>query len=220
MIRDALTLAKKDLVLEVRRREVVLAMVQYVMSTLVIVHFAIAGAGTSEKAAAGMLWAAILFTAVLSLNRCFTADQEEGALDALQLAPIDRAAIWLGKVLAQIAFLTIMEAVALPAFWLFFFGEKGPDPLPVIAAVALANIGLASVGVLVAGLAQATRARDVLLPVLFLPLSIPLVIGAVTATLGAFSDGGGSARALEFLVVFNILFTSLAWGTFEHLSGE
>ena len=220
MIRDAVTLARKDLLLEVRRREVVLAMVQYVMSTLVIVHFAIAGAGASEKAAAGMLWAAILFTAVLSLNRCFTADQEEGALDALQLAPIDRAAIWLGKVLAQVAFLTIMEAVALPAFWLFFFGEKGPDPLPVIVAVALANIGLAAVGVLVAGLAQATRARDVLLPVLFLPLSIPLVIGAVTATLGAFPGGGGSARALEFLVVFNLLFTSLAWGTFEHLSGE
>ena len=96
MIRDAVTLARKDLLLEVRRREVVLAMVQYVLSTLVIVHFAIAGAGSSEKAAAGMLWAAILFTAVLSLNRCFTADQEEGALDALQLAPIDRAAIWLG----------------------------------------------------------------------------------------------------------------------------
>jgi heme exporter protein B len=220
VIRDAVTLARKDLLLEVRRREVVLAMVQYVMSTLVIVHFAIAGAGTSEKAAAGMLWAAILFTAVLSLNRCFTADQEEGALDALQLAPIDRAAIWLGKVFAQVAFLTIMEAVALPAFWLFFFGERGPDPVPVIAAVALANIGLAAVGVLVAGLAQATRARDVLLPVLFLPLSIPLVIGAVTATLEAFPGGDSSARALGFLVVFNLLFTSLAWGTFEHLSGE
>ena len=220
MIRDAVTLARKDLLLEVRRREVVLAMVQYVMSTLVIVHFASAGAGTSEKAAAGMLWAAILFTAVLSLNRCFTADQEEGALDALQLAPIDRAAIWLGKVFAQVAFLTIMEAVALPAFWLFFFGERGPDPLPVIAAVALANVGLAAVGVLVAGLAQATHARDVLLPVLFLPLSIPLVIGAVTATLGAFPGGDSSVRALGSLVVFNLLFTSLAWGTFEHLSGE
>jgi heme exporter protein B len=220
VIRDAITLARKDLLLEVRRREVVLAMVQYVICTLVIVHFAIAGAGTSEKAAAGMLWAAILFTAVLSLNRCFTADQEEGALDALQLAPIDRAAIWLGKVLAQMAFLTIMEAVALPAFWLFFFGAKGPDPLPVIAAVLLANVGLAAVGVLVAGLAQATRARDVLLPVLFIPLAIPLVIGAVTATLVAFPDGAGSARALEFLVLFNVLFASLAWGTFEHLSGE
>ncbi len=220
MIRDALTLARKDLLLEARRREVVLAMVQYVMSTLVIVHFAIAGAGAPEKAAAGMLWAAILFTAVLSLNRCFTADQEEGAIDALQLAPIDRAAIWLGKVLAQVTYLTIMEAVALPAFWLFFFGARGPDPLPVIAAVALANIGLAAVGVLVAGLAQATRARDVLLPVLFLPLTIPLVIGAVTATLGAFPDGGGSASALGFLALFNLVFTSLAWGTFEHLSGE
>ena len=220
MIRDALVLARKDLLLEVRRREVVLAMLQYVITTLVVIHFAIAGAGSSQKAAAGMLWAAILFTAVLSLNRCFAADQEEGALDALLLAPIDRAAIWLGKVLAQITFLLIMEALALPAFWLFFFGEKGPHPLPVIGAVLLANIGLAAIGVLVAGLAQATRARDVLLPVLFLPLSIPLVIGAVTATLESFPGGSGAQKALQFLVVFNILFTSLAWGTYDHLSGE
>jgi len=220
VIRDALVLARKDLLLEVRRREVVLAMLQYVITTLVVIHFAIAGAGSSQKAAAGMLWAAILFTAVLSLNRCFAADQEEGALDALQLAPIDRAAIWLGKVLAQITFLLIMEALALPAFWLFFFGEKGPDPLPVIGAVLLANIGLAAIGVLVAGLAQATRARDVLLPVLFLPLSIPLVIAAVTATLESFPGGSGAQDPLQFLAVFNIVFVSLAWGTYEHLSGE
>lgn len=220
MIRDAVILARKDLVLEVRRREVVLAMLQYVLCTLVIVHFAIAGAGTSQKAAAGMLWAAILFTAVLSLNRCFAADQEEGAFDALLLAPIDRSSIWLGKVLSQLAFLGIMELLAVPAFWLFFFGEKGPDPVPVIAAVILADIGLAAVGVLVAGLAQATRARDVLLPVLFLPLSIPLVIGAVTATLEAFPDGGGATGALQFLALFDLVFASLAWGTFEHLSGE
>jgi heme exporter protein B len=204
----------------VRRREVVLAMLQYVITTLVVIHFAIAGAGSSQKAAAGMLWAAILFTAVLSLNRCFAADQEEGALDALLLAPIDRAAIWLGKVLAQITFLLIMEALALPAFWLFFFGEKGPHPLPVIGAVLLANIGLAAIGVLVAGLAQATRARDVLLPVLFLPLSIPLVIAAVTATLESFPGGSGAQESLQFLAVFNIVFVSLAWGTYEHLSGE
>lgn len=220
MIRDALVLARKDLLLEVRRREVVLAMLQYVITTLVVIHFAIAGAGSSQKAAAGMLWAAILFTAVLSLNRCFAADQEEGALDALLLAPIDRAAIWLGKVLAQITFLLIMEALALPAFWLFFFGEKGPHPLPVIGAVLLANIGLAAIGVLVAGLAQATRARDVLLPVLFLPLSIPLVIAAVTATLESFPGGSGAQESLQFLAVFNIVFVSLAWGTYEHLSGE
>jgi heme exporter protein B len=220
VIRDALVLARKDLLLEVRRREVVLAMLQYVITTLVVIHFAIAGAGSSQKAAAGMLWAAILFTAVLSLNRCFAADQEEGALDALLLAPIDRAAIWLGKVLAQITFLLIMEALALPAFWLFFFGEKGPHPLPVIGAVLLANIGLAAIGVLVAGLAQATRARDVLLPVLFLPLSIPLVIAAVTATLESFPGGSGAQESLQFLAVFNIVFVSLAWGTYEHLSGE
>jgi heme exporter protein B len=220
VIADALVLARKDLVLELRRRDVVLGMIQYVVSTLVIVHFAIAGADGSERAAAGMLWAAILFTAILSLNRCFAADIEEGALEALQLAPIDRAAIWLGKVFAQVAYLVAMELVALPAFWLFFFSDDGPAPLPVIAAVLLANLGLATVGVLVAALTQGARASDVLLPVLFLPISIPLVIGAVTATLGAFPDADGALRALGFLALFDTLFALLAWGTFEHLTGE
>ncbi len=220
MIADAFVLARKDLLLEFRRREVVLGMIQYVVSTLVIVHFAILGADGSERAAAGMLWAAILFTAILSLNRCFAADQEEGALETLQLAPVDRAAIWLGKVLAQMAYLIAMELVALPAFWLFFFGDEGPAPLPVIAAVLLADLGLATVGVLVAALTQGARAGDVLLPVLFLPISIPLVIGAVTATLESFPDGDGTLRALGFLGLFDTLFALLAWGTFEHLTGE
>jgi heme exporter protein B len=220
MISAAVTLARKDLLLEVRRREVVFAMLQFVVATLVIVHFAIAGAASSPKAAAGMLWAAIIFTALLSLGRAFAAEHEEDALDAVLLAPIDRAAVWLGKVLAQIAFLLVMELVALPAFWVFFFTTASPDPVIVIAAVVLADIGIAMVGVLVAALASAAQARDVLLPVLLLPIMIPLVIGAVTATLEAFPHGGGAWGALGFLALYDTLFGALAWGTYEHLAGE
>ena len=220
MITAALTLAAKDLVLEIRRREVVLGMAQFVLATLVIVHFAIATIGSPQRAAAGMLWVAIVFTALLSLGRAFAADHEEGAFDLLLLAPIDRAAIWLGKVLAQLTFLALMELVALPAFWLLFFGDRGPDPVVTIAAVVLAAVGLAAVGVLVGSLAQGARARDVLLPVLFLPLSIPLVISAVTATLAGFPDGDSAAPALLVLGLFDTLFALLAWGTYEHLAGD
>jgi heme exporter protein B len=217
VIRSALTLASKDLLLELRRRDVVLAMAQFVLATLVIVHFAISGA-TSPKAAAGMLWAAIIFTALLGLGRSHAAEFEEDALDLLWLAPIDRAAVWLGKVISQLAFLAVMELVAIPAFYLFFFTSQRPNPLIVIAAVLLADIGLAASGVLVAALAAAARTRDVLLPVLFLPITIPLVIGGVAATLDAF--GGGAARPLGFLALYDTLFFALAMGTYEHLAGE
>jgi heme exporter protein B len=222
VIGAALVLARKDLLLELRRREVVLGMLQFVVATLVIVHFALASLVDAAVArpAAGMLWVAIVFTALLSLGRAFAADHEEGAIDALLLAPVDRAAIWLGKVLSQLAFLALMEAIALPAFWLFFFQDTAPDLWPVLAAVVLADVGLAAVGVLVASLAQAGRARDVLLPVLFLPLVIPLVLAAVVATLGAFPDGHPTGQALGFLALFDTLFGLLAWGTYEHLSGD
>ena len=97
--------------------------------------------------------------------------------------------------LALLAFLAVVEVVAVPLFWLFFLDEADPDPLPIVAAIALADIGLAGVGALVAALAQATRKREVLLPVLFLPLAIPLVIGAVTATLAAVDGDAGAPSA-------------------------
>ncbi len=221
MIADALVLARTNLLLEVRRREVVLGMLQFVVATLVIVHFALGGDRASDpRAAAGMLWVVIVLTAVLALNRTFAADTEESALDALLLAPVDRAAIWLGKVLAQLAFLAVVELFAAPLFWVFFLDEADPDPLPIVAAIALADIGLASVGVVVAALAQATRTREVLLPVLFLPLAIPLVIGAVTATLAAVDGDAGTLRPLGFLALYGTFFAVLAWGVFDHLVAE
>jgi heme exporter protein B len=221
VIADALLLARKDLLLELRRREVVLGMLQFVVSTLVIVHFALAGVSraASPKAAAGMLWLAIVFTALLGLGRAYAADREEGALDALLVAPIDRAALWLSKVLSQLAFLLLMEVVAVPAFLLFLFPGQRPAILPLLAAVLLADVGIASVGVLVSALAQETRARDVLLPVLFLPVSIPLVIAAVTASIAALG-GASTLRPLGFLLVFDTLFALLAWGVYGELVGE
>ena len=103
------------LVLELRRREVVFAMLLFILATIVIVHFALGGdRGAGERAAAGMLWAAVVFTAVLGLLRTFSAEHEGGVLDALLLAPIDRAAIWLGTALAQLGFLLVIEVVAVP----------------------------------------------------------------------------------------------------------
>ena len=221
MIAAALAIARVKLVLELRRREVIFAMLLFIAATIVIVHFALSGdTGAGNRAAAGMLWAAVVFTAVLGLLRTFAAEQEEGALDALLLAPIDRAAIWIGAALSQFGFLVVVEIVAVPVWWLLFFQAEGPSIGTVVVALVLADIGIALVGTLAAALALGARTRDVLLPVLVLPLVIPIVLAGVTATYGAFGEEVGGLRPLAFLALYDLVFVALAWGTSEHLLGD
>jgi heme exporter protein B len=199
---DVAALARKDLLLELRAKETLPAMLLFVLSALVIFHFAIPH-GTSDKAALGLLWAALIFTALLGLTRAFVPEREQGMFDALVLAPCDRSAIWLGKTLAVLAFLVAAEVVALPAFAAFFSNIDGRT----VAAVALANIGIATVGTLFGAMAVAGRARELLLPLLFLPMAIPIVVGGV----------GGY---LWFLVLYDAIFAVLSWAAFEYVVAE
>jgi heme exporter protein B len=207
---DVLALARKDVLLELRSRDTLPAMVLFVVSTLVVFHFALP-ADTSEKAETGLLWVAILFTALLGLVRAFVAEREQRVLDGLVLAPCDRSAIWLGKGIGVVTFLAAAEIVALPAYGLFF----GPVGWELVAAVALADIGLAAVGTLLAAMAAAGRARELLLPLLFLPLVIPVVVGGVGASV---SDDPG--RYLAFLGLYDGVFAILSWASFEYVVTE
>jgi heme exporter protein B len=207
--RDVVTLARKDLLLELRGRDTLPAMVLFVVAMLVAFRFALPQ--EQEGAARGLLWVAIVFTALLGLGRAFVPEREQGVLDGLVLAPCDRSAIWLGKVLATLAFLVGVEAVALPAFDLFFTDVD----VATLAAVALADVGICAVGVLLAAMAAAGRARELLLPLLFLPLAIPIVVGGVGATV---TDD--PARYLGFLGLYDAIFAILAWATFEYVVVE
>jgi heme exporter protein B len=207
---DAATLARKDVLLELRGRDTLPAMVLFVLSGLVVFHFAVPG-DTSGAVANGLLWVVILFTALLALVRAFVAEREQRLMDGLLLAPCDRSAIWLGKALAVLAFLLVAEAVALPAFAIFFSGIGWST----VAAVALANIGIVTVGTLLAAMAAVTRARELLLPLLFLPLAIPIVIGGVGASVD--SD---PARYLAFLALYDIVFAIISWASFEYVVSE
>ena len=207
---DVRTLARKDLLLELRARDTLPAMLLFVVSTFVVFHFALP-AGSSKLAASGLLWVAIVFTALLGLSRAFAAEREQGVIDGLVLAPSDRSAIWLGKALSVLAFLALAEVVALPAFALFFGGIGGP----MIAGVVLADIGIASVGTLLAAMAAASRARELLLPLLFLPLAIPIIVGGVGASVT--SD---PARYLGFLGLYDALFAIICWASFEYVVTE
>jgi heme exporter protein B len=207
---DVGTLARKDLLLELRSRDTVPAMLLFVVSTLVVFNFALP-AGASAEAAYGLLWAALVFTAILGLTRAFVAEREQRVLDGLVLAPADRSAIWFGKAIAVVAFLALAEVVALPAFALFF----EPVSWELIAAVALASVGFAAVGTLLAAMAAASRARELLLPLLFLPLVIPIVVGGVGASI---ADDPG--RYLGFLALYDVIFAILSWASFEYVVTE
>jgi heme exporter protein B len=209
-LRDVGVLARKDLVLELRARDTLPAMLLFVVTTLVVFHFALP-AQSSNDAALGLLWIAILFTAILGLTRAFVAEREQHLFDGLVLSPCDRSAIWLAKALAMLAFLVIAEAVALPAFQLFFGGLDGAT----LAGVALADLGVCAVGTLLAAMAAVSRARELLLPLLFLPLAIPLVVGGVGAAVVE-----DPARYLGFLALYDVLFAILAWATFEYVVTE
>ncbi|HEY7562092.1 MAG TPA: heme exporter protein CcmB [Gaiellaceae bacterium] len=207
---DVGALARKDLLLELRSRDTLPAMLLFVVSTLVVFNFSLP-ADASPRAAYGLLWVAIVFTAILGLTRAFAAEREQRVLDGLVLAPCDRSAIWLGKGIAVLAFLALAEVVALPAFALFF----QPVTWELVAGVALANVGLAAVGTLLAAMAAASRARELLLPLLFLPLVIPIVVGGVGASI---ADDPG--RYLAFLVLYDVIFAILSWASFEYVVTE
>jgi len=207
---DVAALAQKDLRLELRARDTLPAMLLFVLSTLVVFHFALPQR-SSDDAAYGLLWVAIVFTALLGLARAWVPEREQGVLDGLVLAPCDRSAIWLGKTIATFAFLAAAEVVALPAFALFF----SPLDATAIAGVLLANVGICAVGTLLAAMAAASRTRELILPLLFLPLSIPLVVGGVGSSI---SPEGG--RYLLFLALYDRVFAVLSWATFEYVVTE
>jgi len=207
---DVAALTRKDLRVELRARDTLPAMLLFVLSTLVVFHFALPE-GARDDAAYGLLWVAIVFTALLGLARAWVPEQEHGVLDGLVLAPSDRSAIWLGKTLATLAFLLATQIVALPAFVLFF----APLGATALAGVVLADIGICAVGSLMAAMAAAARSREVLLPLLVLPLAIPLIVGGVGAAISPEGE-----RYLLLLVLYDGVFAVLSWASFEYVVTE
>ena len=207
---DVRALARKDLLLELRARDTLPAMLLFVVAVFVVFHFSLP-ASSSDLAANGLLWVAIVFTALLGLGRAFVPEREQRVFDGLVLAPSDRSAIWLAKSVATFAFLALAEALALPVFALFFHGVDGTT----VAAVVLADVGICAVGTFVGAMAVVARARELLLPLLFLPLAIPILIGGVGASV---VDAPG--RYLAFLGLYDALFALVCWAAFEYVVTE
>jgi heme exporter protein B len=214
-------LLRKELLVEMRRLESVPGMSLFALSTFVVFHFALNRGSVEGDLAAGILWVTLLFAAILGVNRLFVADAEQGGFDAFLLAPVDRSAMLFAKTLTLLAYLVALEIVAVPAFSILLLGPPIGPALPgLLATLALADIGIAVIGTLVGALAVRTSARDLLGPLLALPLFVPIVIGAARATeplLVSVHRGAPAARWLATLGVYDLLFGLIAYALFDFL---
>lgn len=220
-LRQLSALVWKDLRLELRRRETIAGVLVFVLLVLALFQFALdLERGEGQRLVPGVLWMTLLFAGLLALGRTFAAERDQGTLDGLLLAPVDRSVLYLAKVVATLVFLAIVEAFALPVFAGIF---DAPLVTPgVLLTVVLGTLGLAAAGTLFAALAAQTRARDVLLPLLLLPLLVPLLIGAARATadLVAGAATPTSAPWWELLAGLGVLFLGAGVLFFESLIEE
>ena len=202
-----LALLWKDVLLELRTKDIVVSVLVFALLAIVIFNFAIDPTPLMVAVVApGILWVAITFGGVLGLTRSFALEKEGGNLHGLMLTPVGRDAIYFGKMLGNFLFMTAVEIVVFPVFAVMFdLSLAMPELIPVAL---LATLGIATVGTVFSAMAVNTRSREVMLPLLFLPVVLPVIVSAVEAT-GVVIEGGGSgdlARWLPLLAVFDAIF--------------
>jgi heme exporter protein B len=218
---DVGALLRKELRLELRTPQTVPAMALFSIVTFVVFHFGLQRSEVTGDLAAGVLWVTLLFASILGVNRLFVADQEEGGFDGFLLSPADRTALLVAKAIALFAFLAAVELVAVPAFYILLLGPSAGGAIPgLLLVLALADAAIAVIGTLVAALAIQTRARDLIVPLLALPLLVPVVIAASKATTPLFLQAGVGAlpgRWLAILGLYDLVFGLLAYAVFDFL---
>jgi heme exporter protein B len=227
-----LALLRKELLVELRTLESAPGMSLFAVTTFVVFHFALNQDTVSGQEASGILWVTLLFAAMLGINRLFVADADQGGFDGFLLAPVDRSALLVAKAIALLAYLLVLELVAVPAFGLLLLGPPLGQALPgLLAPLALGDLGIAAIGTLVAALAVRTRARDLLGPLLALPLLVPVVIGAARASAPLFQlahhggvggpgvggVGGLPIRWIGTLALYDLVFGLIAYAVFDFL---
>jgi heme exporter protein B len=225
-LRQFRAMVRKDIVSELRTRETVVSMFLFVVLAIIVFHYAftVSGGGDLSLYSGGMLWVVFVFGALLGLNRSFAHEKDEGCLDGLLLCPVDRVTIFLAKMTANLIFLGLIQLLAVPVFALLLASGRIVAHLPaLLALIVLADLGIAALGTLLATISMNTRARDLLLPIVFLPLAIPLLIAAASGTSAVLSDSAGSVSVLgrlAFLLVYDGVFLVLAYGTYDVAIGE
>ena len=211
----------KDLLLELRSKDLVVSIVVFGLLVVVVFNFALNNTpGMSEELAPGILWAAFAFSAILAMNRAFVRDQEQGGLEGLLISPVSRDAIFLGKALTSLIFMLLVEAVLLPVYAVML--DFSALSWYLLLTIFLGTLGFAVVGTLFSAMAVQTRSREIMLPVLFFPVLLPVIIAAVEASTRAV--GGetfiGLGRWLPLIGVFDAIFLVICPWVFSFVVEE
>jgi len=216
-----LTLLWKDILLELRTKEIVVSVLVFALLVIVVFNFALDPTPqTVALIAPGVLWIAITFGGVLGMTRSFALEKEQGNLQGLMLAPVGRDAIFFGKMLATFVFMIVVEVVIFPILAVLF--NLSPSILGMVPIALLATIGIATVGTVFSAMAVNTRSREVMLPLLFFPVVLPVIVAAVEAS-GVFIRSDGSAeltRWISLLAVFDAVFLVVCPFVFNLLAEE
>jgi len=228
-LRHVLILVQKDIFAELRTKEMLNSMLLFVLLTMVMFNFAFGSGPEVEALSSGLLWVSFLFAAILGLNRVFVYEKDEGCLDGLMLCSIDCSVIYFGKAISSFLFLSVAELIALPIFTVFFVRESFLSHLWILIIVLmLGNVGISAVGTLLSAISINTKARDLMLPVLFLPVIVPILVAAVKSTGLVLSFSSVSTQQfwteiviwLRTLVIYDIIFVLVGFLTFEYVVEE
>jgi len=220
-LRSVWAIIWKDLAAELRSRELLSAMLVFAILVILIFNFALElDAKTRSSVTAGVLWVTFAFAGTLGLNRSMAIEKDRGCIDGLLLAPVDRSAIYFGKMIGNLIFMLIVEAVVIPIYSLLYNVNLFNPGL--IVVILLGSIGYVSVGTLLASMAVQTRTRDILLPILLFPVEIPVFIAAVKASMG-FLQGLELSEIMPWinlLIVFDLVFTAVSFMLFDYVVEE
>jgi heme exporter protein B len=212
------TILAKDLRVELRTLESVPAMALFAITTFVLFRFGLDRDTLAGGLAGGVLLATVLFAAIVAVNRLFVAEREQGGFDAIRLAPVEPVALWAAKAVALVIYLLALELVAVPIFAAFFLDSwAGIGPLAAI--LVLADVGLGAVGALVSSLAASSRARDLVGPLVLLPLLIPLMIASAQGAEQLLAASGpsyaGLGKWLAILALYDLTFAAIGYAVFD-----
>ncbi len=219
--RDAFAaILAKDLRAELRTLGSLPAMVLFAVTTFIIFRFGLDRTTLSGSLAAGVLWATLLFAGVLGINRLFVAERDEGGFEAIRLAPIDRTSLLAAKSAALLIYMLALELITVPIFALFFLDSVAALG-PLCLVLVLTDIGLAAIGALISSMAVNSRARDVVVPLLLLPLVVPLMIAATGASQHLLEAGGPAydrfGTWLAVLGLYDLVFALVGYAVFDFL---
>lgn len=210
----------KDLRTELRTLESVPAMALFAATTFVLFRFGLDRTTLEGSLAAGVLLATVLFAAILAINRVFVTEREQGGFDVIRLAPVDGASLFAAKVCVLVIYLAALELIAVPVFAILF-GVEAAGLLPLAAVLVLADLGLATVGALVSSIAVNSRARDLIAPLLLLPLLVPVMIAAAGAAEPLLAAGGPSyedfGQWTAILALYDLVFIAVGYAVYDFL---